>query len=184
MPKTTPMLRVAGPLLAAVALAACSSSGPKMPKVGKPDIAPSDVANAASQPVRDLNLMGDEPGDYLVTVVNDPYSVPPPDCSALNGEIARLDEILGADVDAPRKSDDDMVGAITLAAVRNVTRLPFRGVIREVTGAAPKERAMRQALLAGAVRRAYLKGMRVTLKCTVAEPEGPARPPMPPPTVD
>jgi hypothetical protein len=162
-------------------LAACASNGKEMATVKAPEIQPRDVANAATQPVRDLNLAGEEPGDYLAGVVQDPYGKPPAECSGLDGEIARLDLILGADVDAPRKADDDMLGALTIAAVRNVTSLPFRGVIREVTGAAPRERAMRQALLAGAVRRGYLKGRRTAQNCPPPPPPeappGPARTP-------
>ncbi len=177
----TPARRLALSVIVATAaaqlLAGCASNSNM--KVKAPEIGAADVTNAATQPMRDLSLTGrEEPGDYLVEVVADPYADPPRDCSALNGEIARLDVILGADIDAPRKPDDDMVGALTLAAVRNVTRLPFRGVIREVTGAAPRERAMRQALLAGAVRRGYLKGMRNTMDCPALDPEGPIGPPV------
>jgi hypothetical protein len=174
MPTTHPLARLLGSapiaLLSALLLSACASNGKDMAKVRAPDIAPRDVANAATQPVRDLNIGNEEPGDYLVSVVADPYGNPPMACSGLNGEIDRLDMILGQDIDSPQKPDDDMLGALTIAAVRNVTRLPFRGVIREVTGAAPRERAMRQALLAGAVRRGFLKGRRAALDCPTGAP--------------
>jgi hypothetical protein len=183
MPINPYVVRRAGPVLVflvpALLLAACASNGREMARVKAPEIGAGDVANAATQPVRDLNLAGEQPGDYLAAIVKDPYGNPPEQCSGLDGEIDRLNLILGADVDAPRKADDDMLGALTIAAVRNVTSLPFRGVIREVTGAAPRERAMRQALLAGAVRRGYLKGRRMALNCPPPppsdEPIGPTR---------
>ncbi|HSF11433.1 MAG TPA: hypothetical protein VLA50_00535, partial [Erythrobacter sp.] len=49
--------------------------------------------------------------------------------------------------------------------------LPFRGILREVTGAASNDRELRAAYTAGMVRRSFLKGLGMGRGC-----EYPARP--------
>jgi hypothetical protein len=43
--------------------------------------------------------------------------------------------------------------------------IPFRGIVREVSGAAAKERRMRAAVNAGLARRGYLRGLAATKGC-------------------
>ena len=43
--------------------------------------------------------------------------------------------------------------------------IPFRGVVREVTGAAPAERQYNAAVDAGLARRGFLRGVHQTRKC-------------------
>jgi hypothetical protein len=49
--------------------------------------------------------------------------------------------------------------------------IPFRGVLREISGAAEQERLLQSAVYAGAVRRGFLKGLGQQRGC-----EYPARP--------
>jgi hypothetical protein len=49
--------------------------------------------------------------------------------------------------------------------------IPFRGILRELTGAAEQERDWRAAIYAGAVRRGFLKGLGQQKGCAY-----PARP--------
>jgi len=43
--------------------------------------------------------------------------------------------------------------------------IPYRGVVRQLTGAEKRARSRNDALLAGTVRRAYLKGYAEMLRC-------------------
>lgn len=47
---------------------------------------------------------------------------------------------------------------ILTGAVSGALSLPYRGIIRRVTGADRRERLLRRAILAGMVRRGFLKG--------------------------
>ena len=46
--------------------------------------------------------------------------------------------------------------------------IPFRGLVREVTGAAPAERRLQAAIGAGLARRGYLRGLAETRHCKMA----------------
>jgi len=46
------------------------------------------------------------------------------------------------------------------------TLLPFRGIVREVSGAAPAERKLAAAVGAGFARRGYLRGLHQARRCS------------------
>lgn len=130
-----------------------------------------DVRDIASTPFQDLNLMGDEIPEALITAEVDPYAhADLTDCNAIVAEIAELDTILGEDYDITIAASSSLtVGKAAKGLVG--TLIPFRGVVREVSGAAGDERKARAAVMAGMVRRGYLKGLGQGREC-----DYPARP--------
>ncbi len=52
--------------------------------------------------------------------------------------------------------------------------LPYRGILRRLTGADKRDRARTAAVLAGMVRRAWLKGLARNANCPVVAPQPPA----------
>lgn len=100
----------------------------------------------------------------LERVAAAPYAAPEPrTCEELERQIAELDGLLGADVDVEGAGGQDLVGGWARGALRDL--IPYRGVLRFVTGASKKEKALAGAILASSVRRGYLKGVRETLAC-------------------
>ena len=82
----------------------------------------------------------------------------------------RLDEVLGADRDVATGERRDLtLGKVAKSAVSSL--IPFRSVIREITGAADHKRNFEDAILAGAIRRGFLKGLGEARGCPY-----PARP--------
>ena len=78
--------------------------------------------------------------------------------------------MLGADLDiATGERRDITIGKVAKSAVGSF--IPFRGLIREVSGAADHQRDFEEAIFAGAVRRGYLKGLGEARECPY-----PARP--------
>jgi hypothetical protein len=145
------MLRPSNALLAAAvaaALAGCASR--PMPPPGE-----SGMANPIEQPFKDLSLIREVAPEVLVQAAAAPYR-PAADCADLRAELARLDEALGPDVDRLKAGDglSGLVGDLIGGAVG----VPFRGVVRKVTGAEARDRALKAAVLSGMVRRGYLKG--------------------------
>lgn len=132
---------------------------------------PLAVGQALSQPFRDLNLLRDDPRAVLEAARAEPYRRPASTaCTALAEEIDALTESLGPDVDEdPGGKDGGVVGELARGAVSSLVKLPFRGVIRRLTGAEQQEREARRAALAGAARRAYLKGYRAAMNCPAPE---------------
>ncbi len=129
------------------------------------------MVDIAATPVQDLNLTRDEIPEALTDAVVAPYaSEQLTDCAALGREIARLDAVLGPDLDIETEDRDDLtLGKAAKSVVGSL--IPLRGVIREITGAASHQRKFENAIYAGAVRRGYLKGLGEQRGCAY-----PARP--------
>lgn len=137
------------------AQAGFAQAGGKEPTTGE------RAKGIATQPLEDLNLHKEKIPDKLLTVQEDPYSLKGiRTCKQINGEIVELDAVLGPDVDA-----DDSDGPKTVDRVIDVggsllgSIIPFRGVVREVTGANAERRRYQTAIYSGVTRRSYLKGM-------------------------
>jgi len=136
-----------------------------------------DATEVAKTPLRDLNIDGRDIPEPLRIAVQDPYEIARmTDCNAIVADIAVLDRVLGADYDIAVSENgennglpDVNMGKVGQSVVGSL--IPFRGVVREVTGAADNDRLVRAAYTAGMVRRAFLKGLGMGRGC-----EYPARP--------
>ena len=142
---------------------------------------PADKAvDVVKQPLNDLNILQNEIAPVLARAKSAPYAhVSGDNCQALEAEIQELDSALGPDIDLPggkgasvSKKLTDATFNLAHSAVSSV--VPYRGVVREVTGAEKRARSVNEALLAGTVRRAYLKGYGEMLGC--AYPASPRKP--------
>ena len=135
----------------------------------------ADSANIASAAV------GDAVSQPLKEAMKDPYQNPGRiDCGRLEHEVRALDLALGPDVDLPeaktgatRQAAEAVAGAAG-NAVGDVVgdMIPFRSLVRRLTGAEENAQEMRDALKAGDIRRAYLKGLGLERGC--AYPAAPA----------
>ena len=83
--------------------------------------------------------------------------------------LADLDEVLGPDYMVERLGSENKAGKIAEAGGRAVVNsiIPFRGIVREVTGAAAADRAMASAVDAGIARRGFLRGLQTAQGCEV-----------------
>ncbi len=118
-----------------------------------------DAIDVASTPITDLNLTRDEIPDVLKLAAVSPYdNAGLSGCKEIGAEIAGLDRVLGDDLDIDTGQRRDItIGKIAKSAVSSF--IPFRGIIRELSGAADHQRDFQEAIFAGAVRRGYLKGL-------------------------
>lgn len=138
------------------------------------------IGGAIVQPFRDLNLVRETLPAPLVEAGKSPYA-PPADCAAAAAELARLTDALGPDVDTADGGEGGFSGeAVIAGAVRSAIGLPFRGVVRRLTGAEKRDETFRTAVLAGMVRRGYLKGARSQMACDAAPVLTQAAAPAPP----
>lgn len=157
------------PLIAGCAIAALLAG----PVLAQPQARTSDEASssnftgAITAPVRDLNLMRDQVPAVLTTARDAPYLEPQnASCVQLAEMIAPLDEALGPDPGAGAKSQVG-AGRMVYGAMADVTRdvIPFRSVVRRITGAARGDQKVRETREAGHLRRAYLKGFASAKNC-------------------
>ena len=165
-------------LMLALCLTGCASSREASDTVA---ITGNAVGEAAAQPLKDLNLVKDQIPPVLRQAVKDPYEKPGRiDCGWLEHEVRGLDLALGPDLDMPAeqptlaRQGSEAVASAAASAVKDAAGdlIPFRSVVRRLTGAEKNAQAMRDALKAGDVRRAYLKGLGLERGC--AYPAAPA----------
>lgn len=165
------MSRSANPILF-VALAAIAAVPAHAEAQDKPAASRQmDAKDVAMTPLTDLNLSKDEIPPVLITAALDPYAADElKTCKQIGAAIAELDAVLGPDMDV-YEDDRDRIewGKIASNAVGSF--IPFRGILREITGAADHRRDFQSAIYAGAVRRGFLKGLGQQKKC-----DYPARP--------
>lgn len=165
-------------LTLAVFLTACSGHGSSSASNDKAITGEETASNtfhdslhAATSPLDDLGLRKQDIPEALVKVAANPYERPKPfRCATLKGEVAELDTLLGPDIDAPvieltdgeqaANGAADFIHDGVVGLVRSHTSfIPFRGIIRRITGADKYEKQVAAAYEAGKLRRAYLKGL-------------------------
>ncbi|MNX11486.1 hypothetical protein D3C86_412490 [compost metagenome] len=139
--------------------------------------------NAVTAPLDDLNLRRQEIPTILLQAEASPYDLRNLNhCRTIAAEIARLDEALGPDADAPPSQDGsylseraaDAAASATLDAVRDTVTdfIPARSWVRRLTGADAHSKHVQSAIQAGLRRRAFLKGVGMQRNC--APPAAPA----------
>jgi hypothetical protein len=135
------------------------------------------VNDAVKAPLRDLNLVEDDVPTILVRAYAKPYDTAGLDsCQGILEQVSALDLALGPDVDIPRgaTSEEDMLskgrglaGDAALDAVRSATTgvIPVRSWVRRLSGANRAEQEAKAIVLAGSIRRGFLKAMGVQQHC-------------------
>lgn len=157
-------------LAAALLLGACATTA-KVP-VAKVPAAKAPVApgpqgpSLADRAETGLGLPGPDISDRLKAFSATPYVRPDPlDCPQLAREIGELDQILGPDVDLKEVPEDRGQQMESAAGSALLGLIPYRGVVRWMSGAGAQERIRARAVLAAAARRGFLKGLSMALAC-------------------
>ncbi len=132
--------------------------------------------SAVESPFVDVNLKQEEIPPKLLQVMQAPYALPTPapGCAALRAEISELTALLGTDegdtattttAEGSRRGEyldeganmasDQAVGLVK----SHVSILPFRSMVRKISGADRHAKRVARAYQAGKLRRAFLKGL-------------------------
>lgn len=123
------------------------------------------MQGAMSAPLRDVNLLRSKIPDVLLRAMADPYQRPlPATCNRLGVLVVELNRALGDDLDEPDADEQSLMVRGRGAAYGAVAGLasdiiPFRGWVRQLSGAERHDRLVAAAITAGGVRRGYLKGL-------------------------
>ncbi len=155
--------RAAALTLAAMAGGA-AAQGPAQPEGGTLGQAQEIV----TQPARDVGVERIRVPPLLAEARADPYRLDGlRTCRQLAAAIAALDEVLGPDFDSPSEQRGTRAGRIAAAGGRSIVNslIPFRGVVRELTGSAAADRRLNEAVDAGIARRGFLRGIRHQRGC-------------------
>lgn len=159
---------------------AAAKDAPKSAKDDKKDepdrpVTESNVSagDVATTPLSDLNLKKGEIPALLIAAQDKPYDLAGMNrCSSLTAAVNQFDVVLGEDIDITDPEGGITAGKVAQSAVGSL--IPFRGLIREVSGANSQDRKMQLAIRAGMARRAFLKGVGLQRGC--AYPARPASP--------
>ena len=126
------------------------------------------AAEIATQPARDLGVAKPEIPAPLVAATQNPYSLQSTAaCPDLRAAIAALNEHLGEDYELVADDEENKIGKAVAAGGEAVVNsiIPFRGLVRELTGAAEAKRRYDDAVDAGYARRGFLRGIERMRKC-------------------
>ncbi|EAQ30377.1 hypothetical protein NAP1_06355 [Erythrobacter sp. NAP1] len=119
-----------------------------------------DAMDVARTPLEDFNIDSDDLPPVLVDAAADPYDVEGLlNCNHLMAEIAALDNALGDDFDIFVEEEGRRISGGRVAQSVVGSFIPFRGLVREVSGANKRRREFNRAVTAGMVRRGFLKGV-------------------------
>ncbi|MBO9560840.1 MAG: hypothetical protein J7515_19925 [Caulobacter sp.] len=121
-----------------------------------------------TQPVRDVGIAKRQIPPILIKAQQEPYSLKGlKTCKRLSAEVTDLNAVLGADYTVGNEVKENRAGKLAEAGGKTVINsiIPFRGLVREVTGAAPADRRLNAALDAGMARRGFLRGVQAQRGC-------------------
>ncbi len=126
--------------------------------------------SVARQPLKDVGLMRENPPEVLLDAQRAPYTLNGlRRCADYQRAIGQLDEVLGPDVDAISDTSEILPARLAEAGAKSIVNafIPFRGLVREASGAAEADRKFRVMVAAGMARRGFLKGIARERKCPV-----------------
>ncbi|MEP9358672.1 hypothetical protein [Sphingomonas sp. KR3-1] len=134
----------------------------------KPQSTSKQAEDIAAQPAKDVGVVKTRIPPVLARAAKNPYSLSGlRKCADIRGAFDELSKALGPDFVAdsdPAKSRKLKVTGDTVAGLI----VPFRGLVREVSGAASAQRALEAALAAGFARRGFLRGVYQSRGCKPA----------------
>jgi len=122
----------------------------------------------ASQPARDVGAQKIEIPAPIQQAAAAPYSLKGlKTCQQFSRAIFELNDVLGPDYDGVVVTHENKAGKLAEAGGKTIvnTIIPFRGLVREISGAAPAERRLDADIKAALARRGFLRGVATARKC-------------------
>lgn len=165
------MIEVQHLRLSLILVATCFgiASAHAAPPGEKPQETGAAMGDAVTQPLADINLKRRAVPPELSAILANPYALDGiRTCRQIIAGVQKLNAVLGDDVDRievdpkTRKRREGAVG-VTRGVISGL--IPFRSLIREVSGARSAEEDFREAIFAGVIRRGFLKGYGQARRC-------------------
>jgi hypothetical protein len=171
------MRAFAGLLLLLVASGAVAQTAPiptPPPAEDKSDLdkVGDTMSGVAQKPLKDLNIIKPEVDPYLEPLMKNPYALTGlKSCKDYKAAIARLNSILGPDVDSAEAQNQTKQSpaefALDTGASVAGSLIPLSGLIRKISGAEARQKYANAAVYAGGLRRAYIKGRASAKGCKI-----------------
>jgi hypothetical protein len=158
-------------LVGEAGLAQTPTPPPKEKKSGLDEVGDT-VSGVAEKPLKDLNIIKPEVDPYLEPLMKNPYTMTNlKTCKDLKAAIARLDSVLGPDIDSAAAQNQTKQSpaefALDTGASVAGSLIPLSGLIRKVSGADARQKYANAAVYAGGLRRAFVKGLAKGKGCKI-----------------
>jgi hypothetical protein len=120
----------------------------------------------ATSPLKDVGVVKDKIPQVLLDARAATYALPAPlTCKTLFDAVDALNAELAPDLDNPETQVKSGMSASEIGETVVHGLMPMRSWVRKLSGAEKNDNEVRQALLAGSVRRGYLKGVGLQRGC-------------------
>lgn len=151
------------------AMALLSLAGAAQAQSAKPSTA-AEVEDTAGKmavsPLKDVGVVKDKIPPALLQARSATYALPAPlACDTLLDAVEALNAELAPDLDDPKTQVRSGMSATEIGETVVHGLTPMRSWVRKLSGAEKNADEVRQAVLAGSVRRGYLKGVGLQLGC-------------------
>ena len=125
-----------------------------------------DATTVAKSPLKDVGVVKDKIPQVLLDARAATYALPAPlTCKTLFDAVDALDAELAPDLDNAETQVKSGMSATEIGETVVHGLMPMRSWVRKLSGAEKNDNEVRQAVLAGSVRRGYLKGVGLQLGC-------------------
>ena len=175
MAKIIPPLAAFALTLAAPAMSAQTDANATAPakdsvpaESGRLQSVGQSAGRIASQPAKDVGVAKTTIPPVLIAASDNPYSMKGiKTCRDISAAFHALTDVIGPDFKAGEIKKENKAGKLAEAGGKSVINaiIPFRGMVRELTGAAPADRRLNAALDAGYARRGFLRGVHAKQGC-------------------
>jgi hypothetical protein len=144
-----------------------------------------DASKVATSPLKDVGVVKDKIPQVLIDARTGTYVLPAPlTCKTIFDAVDALDAELAPDLDAASTQIKSGMSATEIGETVVHGLTPLRSWVRKLSGAEKNANEVQAAIMAGSIRRGYLKGVGLGMNCKPpAAPLGVSLPvPTPTPT--
>jgi hypothetical protein len=125
-----------------------------------------DASKVATSPLKDVGVVKDKIPQVLIDARTATYVLPSPlTCKTIFDAVDALNAELAPDLDNPSTQIKSGMSATEIGETVVHGLTPLRSWVRKLSGAEKNANEVQAAILAGSVRRGYLKGIGLQMGC-------------------
>jgi hypothetical protein len=125
-----------------------------------------DASKVATSPLKDVGVVKDKIPQVLIDARTGTYVLPSPlTCETIFAAVDALDAELAPDLDAESTQIRSGMSATEIGETVVHGLTPLRSWVRKLSGAEKNANEVQAAIVAGSVRRGYLKGIGLQMGC-------------------
>jgi hypothetical protein len=157
---------LAAPLVGATAFLLATSVLAQTAEPSRARQIEEDASKVATSPLKDVGVVKDKIPQVLIDARTGTYILPSPlTCETIFDAVDALDAELAPDLDAESTQIRSGMSATEIGETVVHGLTPLRSWVRKLSGAEKNANEVQAAIVAGSVRRGYLKGIGLQMGC-------------------